>query len=129
MIRTFADRWIEAIAATCHEVNRAYCESQGDHSQPAWDAAPAWQRDSAIAGVRFAIANPDAKPSDSHESWLAQKRADGWSYGPVKDPDRKVHPCFVPYDELPAAQKAKDYVFLAVVRQLAPPSVLTGEQP
>lgn len=113
-------RWIEATAAVCHEVNRAYCESQGDRSQPAWDDAPEWQRASAINGVRFAIENPTAKPSDSHESWLAEKAADGWKYGPVKSPETKEHPCFVPYDELPQAQKAKDYLFLGVVRALLP---------
>jgi hypothetical protein len=108
-----------AIARVCHEVNRAYCLSQGDHSQPAWEQAPDWQKDSAIAGVNFALDNPDAMPSDSHDSWLAQKRAEGWVYGPVKDPARKQHPCFVPYDELPPAQKAKDHIFLAIVRSLA----------
>ena len=106
------------IAFACHEVNRAYCESQGDHSQPKWEDAPAWQRDSAIMGVEFALENPKAKPSDSHESWLAQKRADGWKYGLVKDPVAKEHPCFVAYDELPVTQKVKDYIFLGVVRAL-----------
>lgn len=123
---SYAEKWIEAIAFVCHEINRAYCESQGDHSQPRWETAPDWQRDSAMAGVRFVLENPDAKPSDSHDSWLALKRADGWSYGPVKDPELKQHPCFVPYDELPAAQKTKDYLFLAVVRTLAP-SFIIGE--
>jgi hypothetical protein len=107
------------IARVCHEVNRAYCASQGDHSQPTWHEAPDWQRESAVAGVRFTLANPQAKPSDSHESWLAQKRDDGWKHGPAKDPERKEHPCLVPYDELPPEQKAKDYLFQAVVRSLA----------
>lgn len=118
----------ERIAKACHELNRAYCASQGDHSQPAWPDAPAWQRASAIKGVLFAIENPDAKPSDSHESWLAEKRAEGWKYGPVKDPDKKEHPCFVAYDELPPAQKAKDYIFLAVVRELSPVTRITENE-
>jgi hypothetical protein len=107
------------IARVCHEVNRAYCASQGDHSQPVWHQAPDWQRESAVAGVRFTLDHPEAKPSDSHDSWLAQKRADGWKHGPAKDPERKEHPCLVPYDELPPEQKAKDYLFQAVVRSLA----------
>jgi hypothetical protein len=113
---------VDTIARVCHEVNRAYCASQGDHSQPAWEDAPDWQRTSAINGVRFTLSNPDAKPSNSHESWLAEKTAAGWKYGPVKNPDTKEHPCFVPYDELPPEQKAKDYLFQAVVRALAPPA-------
>lgn len=106
----------EEVAKVCHEVNRAYCVSQGDGSQAPWHEAPAWQRESAIKGVAFARAHPDALPSDSHESWLAEKRATGWKYGPVKDPERKEHPCFVPYEELPPAQRMKDALFLAVVR-------------
>lgn len=113
---------IEQIAKVCHEVNRAYCMSLGDTSQPAWDAAPDWQRQSAIKGVEFAIANPDAKPSASHESWLAEKQREGWRFGPIKDATLREHPCFVPYDELPQEQKAKDYLFLAVVRAMNPPA-------
>lgn len=105
-----------AIAKICHEVNRAYCSALGDHAQPAWSDAPEWQRSSAIKGVEFTIANPDAPPSASHDSWLKEKRDTGWKYGPVKDPVRKEHPCFVPYDELPLEQKVKDYLFQAVVR-------------
>lgn len=126
---SFIDACVEATAAVCHAVNRAYCESQGDHSQPNWKDAPDWQRESAIKGVRFALEHPDAKPSDSHESWLAEKSADGWTYGPIKDPAAKQHPCFVPYDELPPAQKAKDYLFLGVVRALIPNLGANDEPP
>lgn len=113
----------QEIARVCHEVNRAYCASLGDHSQPAWEDAPQWQRDSAVAGVDFIQRQPGAKPSASHESWLAQKEADGWRYGPTKNAETKEHPCFVPYDELPVEQKAKDYIFGAVVRSLLPTTV------
>jgi hypothetical protein len=108
----------EHIAKTCHEANRALCAAFGDHSQVAWEDAPQWQRDSAIKGVQFCAANPDAPPSANHDSWLAEKAATGWKYGPVKDADAKTHPCFVPYDDLPPDQKAKDYVFQAIVGAL-----------
>jgi len=110
---------VEDIARACHEVNRAYCAAIGDNSQLAWEDAPDWQRESAMNGVEFTLVNPDAGPSASHESWLAEKERDGWTYGPVKNPAIKEHPCFVPYDELPTEQKVKDYLFQAVVRSLA----------
>jgi hypothetical protein len=106
---------IVKIAIVCHEVNRAYCEAMGDKSQPKWKDAPDWQKDSAINGVQFHIDNPTAGPSASHESWLKQKAAEGWKYGLVKDPEKKEHPCFVPYEKLPAEQKAKDFIFTAIV--------------
>lgn len=105
------------IARVAHEINRAYCASLGDTSQPAWEDAPEWQQQSAIAGVEMHLANPDATPEQSHESWLAQKVAAGWVYGEVKDAEKKQHPCCVPYDQLPPEQKAKDYLFRAAVHQ------------
>lgn len=107
---------IEQIAELAHEANRLYCRSLGDNSQLPWSEAPKWQKDSAINGVQFHLANPESKPSDSHESWLKEKRDAGWTFGPVKDPEKKQHPCFVPYEALPAAQQLKDKLFLSVVR-------------
>lgn len=104
-----------AIAMMCHAINAAYCQSLGDDSQPTWDDAPDWQKQSIIAGVKMHIANPDTTPEQSHESWYKQKEAEGWAYGEVKDPEKKLHPCFLPYEELPQAQKAKDYLFRATV--------------
>lgn len=112
------ERAVEACACAAHMANRAYCQAIGDESQPIWEEAPAWQRSSAINGVKAAL-NPEQTPRNSHEGWLAQKRAEGWRYGPVKDPDKKEHPCFVEYDELPAEQRVKDDIFLATVRSMA----------
>lgn len=108
----------EAIAKVCHEANRAYCAALGDGSQLPWEEAPEWQRLSAIAGVHFNLESPDAPASASHDSWLAEKRAQGWKYGPVKDVAKMEHPCFVPYEELPLAQQRKDHLFKAVVAAL-----------
>lgn len=109
----------EIIARTCHEVNRAYCQALGDMSQPAWEDAPMWQRDSARLGVELHM-RKNVGPEASHESWMAQKVAEGWVYGPVKDPEAKTHPCIVPFDQLPREQQAKDFIFRAVVHALRP---------
>jgi len=111
------EKLYEACARAAHEVNRAYCRSLGDDSQPAWENAPEWQKTSARKGVEGALAGNT--PEQSHESWLAEKRATGWRYGPVKNPDTKEHPCFVPYAELPPAQQTKDALYLATVRATA----------
>ena len=109
---------VEEIARVAHEINRAYCQALGDPSQLPWEDAPQWQRDSAIHGVEFHFANPLATPAASHNAWLAEKRQAGWTYGPVKDPDKKRHPCCVPFDRLPIDQQAKDYLFRATVHAL-----------
>jgi hypothetical protein len=104
----------------CHEANRAYCQTIGDDSQPSFGDAPDWQIRSAVNGVVFHLNalsdgnEPD--PSASHNSWLAEKQANGWRYGPIKDPEKKEHPCFLPYEKLPLEQKLKDYIFSAIVK-------------
>ena len=107
-----------AIAKVCHQANKAYCESQGDLSQPDWEDAPEWQTQSAIAGVVFRIANPDAGPDAMHNSWSTQKVSEGWVYGDVKDAEKKTHPCLVPFDQLPEFQQKKDKLFSAIVDAL-----------
>lgn len=107
---------IELVARVCHETNKAFCESIGDHSQKTWQEAEEWQRQSALQGVQFALAEPDAPASAQHEAWLQDKARNGWKYGPVKDPRKKEHPCLVPYTELTVEQRIKDYLFRHVVR-------------
>lgn len=110
---------VNIIAKCCHEANRAYCASLGDHSQPAWNDAPQWQIDSAMAGVLFHLENPKSKPCDSHNSWMKQKIDDGWVYGEVKDPDSKNPPMHCAFEHLPKEQQAKDYIFTAIVHALS----------
>lgn len=111
---------IEQIAKVCHEANRAYCSTLGDDSQPIWENAPDWQLASAIKGVEFHIDHlkkgSEPSPSASHDSWLKQKQEEGWTYGLVKDPEKKEHPCVMPYGELPVEQRLKDYIFAAIVK-------------
>jgi hypothetical protein len=114
---------IEQVAKVCHEANRAYCQTLGDNSQLSWESSPEWQRDSARNGVRFHFsqhaAGVEPSPSASHDKWLEQKRAEGWQYGPTKDPEKKLHPCFVLYDQLPIDQRRKDYIFAAICKAFA----------
>src|SRR5665647_690315 len=109
------------IARVAHEVNKAYCEALGDVSQVAWQDAPQWQKDSALLGVKLHLYG-DHGPQASHESWMKQKLAEGWTYGAFKDPENKKHHCLVPFDKLPREQQAKDYIFRAVV-------IALGKQP
>src|SRR5881409_1147449 len=102
---------VEETAQLAHELNRLYCALTGDRSQRPWEYAPEWQKASAIAGVGFHLERLSRgeipSPAASHESWFEQKRMEGWSYGPIKDPEKKEHPCFLPWLALPAEQRAK----------------------
>lgn len=109
---------ILAIAVMCHEANKTWCELNGDNSQKSWDKAEQWQKDSAIKGVEFRINTANAGHDAQHNSWMAEKIADGWVYGEVKDAEKKTHPCIVPFEQLPIFQQKKDALFCAIVDAL-----------
>ena len=58
-------------------------------------------------------------PEQVHDAWMRDKIAAGWVHGPVRDVEKRQHPCIAPYASLPAPQRAKDALFLAVVRAMA----------
>lgn len=111
---------VEDVARICHEANRAYCLALGDDSQAPWEDAPGWQQSSAMQGVQFHLDNPAAGEQASHDNWMQEKQADGWTYGPEKDAEKKEHPCMVPYLDLPIEQRLKDRQFCALVGTFAP---------
>ena len=43
-----------------------------------------------------------------HEVWAEGRVAEGWTYGPIKDSEKKETPCLVPYSQLTDAEKAYD---------------------
>lgn len=118
-------RKIYACAQAGHEANRAYCEALGDQAQVRWEKAPDWARTSAIKGVINVLNG--AGPEQNHKSWLEEKCRTGWKYGPVKDPVKKEHPCFVPYAELLPEHKVKDDIFVQTVRAVARALKLEGQ--
>jgi hypothetical protein len=111
----FTDSNIAAAARAAHEANKTYCESIGDNSQLPWDQAPDWQKTSTINGVVFAIHNGFPPPEMMHDNWMKEKIAADWVYGEVKDETLKTHPCILPYDQLPEAQRKKDQIFRETV--------------
>lgn len=119
---------IVMIASICYEANRRYCETMGDHSFKPWDEAPEWQKSTNAKGVTFHLtglmAGNEPSPAASHDSWLEEKTREGWSYGPVKDAEAKTHPCFLPYEQLPAEQRQKDYIFGAIVKSFYDSGIL-----
>lgn len=114
----YTDQEIARFARIAHEANRAVQAADGDDmpSLP-WFCEPRSLRASTIAGVQRVLAGMSAERN--HELWCAFKRDQGWAYGPLKDPEAKVHPCLVPWPQLPRRERVKARLFCAVVLTLA----------
>lgn len=44
---------------------------------------------------------------NTHENWAAGRMSQGWTWGPMRDDEKKHHPCLIPYEEL--SEEEKDY--------------------
>jgi ryanodine receptor 2 len=53
-----------------------------------------------------------------HEEWARKRMDEGWRYGAQRDDARKLHPCLVPYGELPESEKEYDRNTAAITLKL-----------
>jgi len=123
----------EEIAAVIHDANRRLQIIEGDpRPSPMWDDIPAsleYQVRETIESVQQALDDPGRTPEQNHQGWVDRMVADGWTYGPVKDAPAKTHPLLVPFGQMPAEAQAKDRLFIAIVRALAPQTTAGDDQP
>ena len=45
---------------------------------------------------------------NTHEVWARERVNQGWNWGPVRDDEKKEHPCLIPYEQLPESEKEYD---------------------
>ena len=45
---------------------------------------------------------------NNHDIWAKQRIHEGWTYGPKRDDDKKLHPDLVLYNELTESEKEYD---------------------
>ena len=50
----------------------------------------------------------EAIAENAHEVWATERQAQGWTYGPQRDDNKKQTPCMVPYSQLPESEKKFD---------------------
>lgn len=107
---------VETLARGAHRLLQEYKGACGEDAGPDWDEAPVDLKTLTRSGVRGVLRGDT--PIESHERWVAGKRAQGWVYGPVKDAERKTHPCLLPWQELPQGDKVKDVLFATLVCEM-----------
>ena len=50
----------------------------------------------------------EAIAENAHDIWAIDRQEEGWTYGSVRDENKKETPCMVPYSELPEKEKEYD---------------------
>ena len=50
----------------------------------------------------------EAIAENAHDVWAAERQAQGWTYGALRDDAKKETPCMVPYSQLPDSEKKFD---------------------
>lgn len=107
---------VEDIASIIHETNRQHRLVMGLGPGPHWNETRDDVRSSAMNGVECALEG--FTPEELHAEWVNFKGSQGWTYGPFKDRVHKKHPNMGPYEQLPAHEKIKDVLFVAMVNIL-----------
>ena len=108
---------IRTCARAAYEAIRSYRMAIGEKPEDPWESMRADQQESYIRGVRSCLFGNT--PEEQRAHWLKEKFDTGWQYGPAKDPVAKLHPCMVPYADLPKEQRMKDMLFTGTVRLMA----------
>ena len=109
----YEDEIIELILTVVHNANAVLKKINGEKHEELADMESARR-----AGMKAAIKNAlitDTTPEQSHINWLAAQEALGYKYGVSIDRINLLHPCMVPYDQLPEAQKLKDDLFMSII--------------
>lgn len=107
------------IAEVIHEVIRLLQRINGEQVVSGWDAYSPEERQAETRYIAELRAGEVSTGEQHHEAWARMRSQQGWTYGPVKDYERKTTPLLVPYAELPWRQRVKDKVCEALVPLLA----------
>ena len=102
----------QALAKLAYQINRLFSQAVGDQVKPYNKE----QEDATLQGIEDFKKNPSTSPKEAHDKWVSAKKASGWVFGPKKDAVKKTHPNILPYGALTKEQKAKDEIFIAVMK-------------
>lgn len=109
------DTSINHICKLCHDANNELMVANGETPQGAWDTLDDHLKQMTRDSVQVIINDPTITAEDIHNTWMDNKRRDGWVYGTTKDATKKTHPLMIPFDEMNDIDKAKDQSFIDIV--------------
>ena len=94
---------------TLKESNRLFADSFGQKlTEAGCTLVPAPLPDAEQAGFAFPEELVEQLARGEHDRWWNDLVRNGWSHGEAKDPERKLHPKLVPWEELDEDDRDKD---------------------
>ncbi len=112
---------VQTVARLAHEQNnliKKLLKEEVVEAYEDYNNLPDSMKASNLKGIEFILNKPDVTPEQLHNSWLAEKAANGWVYGETLSHDTKTHPNMRRFIELPESQKLKDEEFLRLVKSV-----------
>lgn len=56
---------------------------------------------------------------NAHDVWARMRMQNGWTYGPVRDDARRLHPCLVRFEDMSESDRAFDRAMIAEILRAA----------
>ncbi len=109
------DTTINFICKLCHDANNELMVANGETPCGDWDTLDDHLKQMTRDSVSVIIDNPSITAEDIHNTWMDNKRRDGWVYGATKDANKKTHPLMIPFADMNAIDKSKDQSFIDIV--------------
>lgn len=53
-----------------------------------------------------------------HKRWSDERKSNGWKYGPVRDPKKKIHPDLIPWEDLTEVWKERERDFIREIPKI-----------
>ncbi len=110
------DELVEAAAASAYEVIRICERTLSGKRMLGWEALSARRKSNFRSWVRLALYGASAE--EAHGQWMSRKVEQGWTFGLVKDREKKTHPLLATFDTLPEKHKCRKKLFMLVAREV-----------
>lgn len=90
----------------CVPLKEKYKEVKGEREMNTYNPNPIDTSDVVLTPELLALTEKLAE--NTHDVWAKGRIEQGWKYGKTRDDDKKLHPCLIPYSELPESEKEYD---------------------
>lgn len=107
---------IEQLAQIAYDAGAGLARVWGG-SDRFWEDAPN-KHHASIKATRFLLTHPDADAAMMHDELYMSGRLDGWTRGANYDPEAKISPHFLSFEECSGRAKDLDNLFVVIVRAL-----------